>query len=135
MARSFDEYDFSCDRPVSADDLLPLYAQTHWADARDAADVQRMLDATAIKIGVWKSDHLVAFARVLTDGKYRALVDDVVVDESLRKQGIGSEMMRILADQLRDIEEIFLRCDPDMVPYYGRLGYRDRIPCLELMDR
>jgi ribosomal protein S18 acetylase RimI-like enzyme len=126
---------FSCERPVTVEDLLPLFAQTHWADKRDPDDVRRMLAATQIVMGVWQQDRLIGFARVLTDGLYRAIIDDVVVDGEFRKLGIGERMMRDLAAQLSEVEEIFLRCDPDMVPYYSRLGYRERIPCMELLER
>jgi len=130
-----DDLIFSCDRPVAVEDLLPLFAQTHWADHRRPEDVRRMLAATQIVMGVWQQDRLIGFARVLTDGLYRAVIDDVVVDTAFRKQGIGARMMRDLAAQLSEVEEIYLRCDPDMVPFYHRLGYRERIPCMELLER
>lgn len=93
-----------------------------------------MLEATPIKLGAWQGDRLVGFARVLTDGLYRALIDDVIVDASLRGQNLGSRMMQRLAERLAGVEEIFLRCEPDMAPFYERLGYQRVAICLDLVQ-
>ena len=54
---------------------------------------------------------------------FRALIDDVVVDEAQRGSGIGSEMMRRLIAHLAQVEEVFLLADDRNVPYYTRLGF------------
>ena len=53
------------------------------------------------------------------------MIDDVVVEESRRGRGIGSELMQRLIKRLREmeIEEVFLRCGGDVVPFYQRHGF------------
>ncbi|MEO2005344.1 MAG: GNAT family N-acetyltransferase [Candidatus Poribacteria bacterium] len=117
--------EYSFDRAISPENLQPLLRQTGWAHGRDLVGIRRMLDATTVMLGAWDDDRLVGYARAVTDGVYRALVDDVVVDEPMRKSGVGSEIMRRLVARLREmeIEEIFLRCGDDMAPFYTRLGF------------
>ena len=110
-------------------------AQTDWANSRKLSDVEQALSATAILLGAWKGKRLVGFAGAITDGRYRALIDDVIVDESMRGQGLGTRMMTLLAQRLSGVEEVFLRCDAHHVSSYQRLGYRQTAVCLDLVEK
>ncbi|HIA68481.1 TPA: GNAT family N-acetyltransferase [Candidatus Poribacteria bacterium] len=117
--------DYSFDRPISPEQLKVLLGQTDWANYRDITGIQAMLKGTAVVLGVWEEVQLIGFARVISDGIYRALIDDVVIDASKRGQGIGSELMRKLLERLTamKVEEIFLRCGDNVVPFYQRFGF------------
>lgn len=117
--------DYSFGRPIEPEQLQMLFRQTGWADDRTPDGIQRMLDATYLVLGAWEGDRLIGFVRAITDGIYRALIDDMVVEESRRGQGIGSELMKRLIERLREmeIEEVFLRCGGDVVPFYQRHGF------------
>ena len=82
-----------------------------------------MLKATPICLGAWHDEQLVGFARVLTDDCYRAIVEDVIIDQSLRGKGIGRVMMEQILDRLKHVEEIILFCAEERVPFYTRLGF------------
>ncbi len=121
--------DIRVNAQIAAEQLLPLYRQTAWAAERDAQGVGRMLKATSLHVSAWDQDRLVGFARVVTDGVYRALVDDVMVDEGSRRQGVGTALMQALVECLADVEEVFLGCDQSVIPFYEKLGWRkDQTP-------
>ena len=42
----------------------------------------------SIAIGVWEENELIGFARVVSDGVFRAYIEDVVVHERVRNKGI-----------------------------------------------
>ena len=105
-------------------DVLALLRQTTWARERTLEGVEAMLAATGIVIGAWRGKRLVGFARALTDEVYRALLDDVVVDESERGRGIGDGLVRRLLDDLSGVEVVLLRCGEELVPFYERHGFR-----------
>ena len=84
----------------------------------------RMLEHTPLQVTAWDGDRLVGFARSLTDGVYRALVDDVIVDESVRGQGVGKALVTALTNELADVDEVFLGCDEKVRPFYESLGWR-----------
>ena len=117
--------DYSFERPIKPEQLQILLRQTDWADDRTLDGIQRMLDATYLVLGAWEGDRLIGFVRTITDGIYRALVDDVIVEESRRRRGIGSERMQGLVKRLREleIEEVFLRCGGGVAPFYKRHGF------------
>lgn len=112
--------DYSFDREIELQQLQDLLRQTGWANRRSIEGIQAMLDGTPLTLGAWEGDRLVGFVRVITDGIYRALIDDVVVEESKRGTGIGSELMQRVVRRLEEIEEVFLRCGEHVVPFYER---------------
>jgi len=121
---TIEQLDFSFTRPVRGEDLVPLLRQTFWASNRSAEQVDKALRHSPIVLGVWQGRKLVAFARALTDDTYRAVIDDVVVDEPLRGRGIGKAMLKKLLERLEHVEEVFLACRDSEVPFYEKLGLR-----------
>ena len=115
--------DYSFDRQIELEQLQSLLRQTGWANQRSIEGIEKMLEGTPITLGAWEDGRLVGFVRVITDGIYRALIDDVVVDESKRGTGIGSELMRRVVERLAEVEEVFLRCGEHVVPFYERHGF------------
>jgi RimJ/RimL family protein N-acetyltransferase len=68
------------------EDLHRLYENQSPAQGRTLEDIRRMLDGSVVvAFADPETDRLIAFARVITDGVYKALVLDVFVDESPRK--------------------------------------------------
>ena len=57
-------------------------------------DIEKMLK-NSIAIGVWEENELVGFARVVSDGVFRAYIEDVVVHENVRNKGIGENAYNI----------------------------------------
>ena len=109
---------YSFNRQIEPEQLLVLLRQTGWANQRSIEGVQKMLQGTPLILGAWEGNRLVGFVRVITDGIYRALIDDVVVEESKRGTGIGSELMQRLIERLAGVEEVFLRCGERVVSFY-----------------
>ena len=114
-------YEFTHDFPMP--DLLRLFAQTEWTAKRDADALQIMLANSVVCLGVWDGDHLIGFARAITDDVYRAYVEDVIVDDAYRGQGIGAEITRRLLERLAHVEEITLNCGDHLIPFYARFGF------------
>ena len=66
--------------------LLELFRNEWWSRGRDTASVHEMLSSTDLVFALVEpsTDRLGAFARVLTDRVYFAIVLDVIVAPSLR---------------------------------------------------
>jgi predicted GNAT family N-acyltransferase len=108
--------------PTSAEAVQKLLAQTDWANNRDIDGIQHML-VHSVCMGAWDGAVMVGFARVITDGKYRAFLEDVVVDAAYRGQGIGAGLVRAIMAQLDGIEEIALFCQPHLIEFYAAFGF------------
>lgn len=118
------DIEFSIDTLITAEDLMPLFAQTAWAHTRTPQEIEIMLANSALVVGVWHEDRLIGFMRVVSDNVYRAYIEDVIVDASLRGQGIGDAMVRFALEQLEHIEEILLNTEDERVAFYERIGFR-----------
>ena len=109
------------------EELHALYQREWWTKDRRIEDVRRMLAGTDILIALEdpESGELVAFARVLTDGVYRAHLFDVIVKESHRGQGLGRAIVDAVVAHpvLSSVEKIILSCKPELVPFYERWGF------------
>lgn len=117
-------YIYSFTEPIRPEQLMKLFKQTGWANTRNPLDVQQMLDRCHFTLGVWDEDQLIGFSRVITDDRYRALIDDVVVDSAYRGQGIASEMLDKMLKRMQHIETIMLDCAPELESFYGRFGFK-----------
>lgn len=66
-------------RRIGANELRSLYDQASWWPDRALQDIDRMLDS-GISVGALHDGKLVGFARAVSDGLFRAYIEDVVVD-------------------------------------------------------
>jgi GNAT superfamily N-acetyltransferase len=118
-------------------DLLELYRGEWWTRARTLGDVRRMLAASQIIVGFADAvtAQLLAFARVLTDGVYKALVLDVIVAPSRRGTGLGKHLLDTVLNhpQLRGVQHFELYCRPDMASFYERWGFTEKLGDLRFM--
>lgn len=113
---------YSTTRPIPAQALVSLFAQTEWATKRTPEQIERML-AHCLSMGVWDGDALIGYGRAVTDGVYRALVEDIVVDAAWRGQGIGGEIVRQLVEALEPVEQLILNCHESLIPFYASFGF------------
>jgi predicted GNAT family N-acyltransferase len=120
--------------PKYMNQLMKLYASAWWATSREISDVQRMVDSTPVTIGLIDDDteELAAFARVLTDDVYVALILDVIVHPSYRGTGLGRTLMdAVLAHpRVSSVRSVELTCQPDLVAFYRRWGFTDNVGSL-----
>ncbi|HET7828671.1 MAG TPA: GNAT family N-acetyltransferase [Candidatus Limnocylindrales bacterium] len=65
---------------------------------------------------------VVGFVTAIGDGGLTAFIPLLEVLPAYRGLGIGSELMRRVLARLEDRYSIDLVCDPDLVPFYERLG-------------
>ncbi len=62
------------------------------------------------------------FVTAIGDGGLTAFVPLLEVRAAYRGRGIGSELVRLVLARLADRYSVDLVCDPDLVPFYERLG-------------
>jgi ribosomal protein S18 acetylase RimI-like enzyme len=123
--------------PAQIEDLHLLYQSTWWGKNRTIPGIRKMLQNTDLIIGFCEVEtkKLIGFTRVITDYVYRAVLWDVMVEESYRGQGLGKALVEAVINHpsLQEVEAISLVCLPEMVPFYENLGF-NRLE-IELMTR
>jgi GNAT superfamily N-acetyltransferase len=120
-------------------ELNGLYHGEWWSSGRTLEDVRRMVAASSVVVGLADrgTGRLAAFARVVTDGVFKALIFDVIVAPAFRGRGVGAALMdAVLAHpELRGVRHVELYCLPEMVPFYRRWGFSDDLGGVVLMRR
>jgi ribosomal protein S18 acetylase RimI-like enzyme len=67
---------------------------------------------------------VVGFITALSDGVLSAYIPHLEVLPPYQGQGIGSELVRQMLELLRQLYMVDLICDPELQPFYARLGLR-----------
>lgn len=65
---------------------------------------------------------VVGYITAISDGVSCAYIPHLEVLTTWRGQGIGSELVRRMLHKLRHLYMIDLICDPEVQPFYARLG-------------
>jgi len=111
------------ERVIPAKSVIRLYQDVGWWEDRKESEIEDILERT-ISVGAWIDDELVGFARAVTDGKFRAYVEDVVVHHQYRRKDIGTQIIKRLLHELEHIDIISLFCDETLIPFYESEGFR-----------
>lgn len=112
------EYISFSERPISASELMKLYKNTGWWGERQEQDIEKMLKRV-ISVGAWKDGTLIGFARAISDGEFRAYIEDVVIHDTFQKSGIGTNLVSKLLGELSHIDVISLFCEEYLIPFYA----------------
>lgn len=105
--------------------LLALQQGASWASNRSLLDLQRAVAGSDLVLTAWSGDQLVGCVRVLSDLVYRAVLCDVIVHPSFRRQGIG----RLLVERAMEHPKLmrvqkFTLLTTSARRFYERLGWR-----------
>ncbi|MDH5682663.1 MAG: GNAT family N-acetyltransferase [Spirochaetota bacterium] len=111
------------------EDLYSFYPYEWWTEGRELSKVKVMLDHSDELFAITDSEKnkLVAFARVLTDYVFKAIVLDLIVEKSYRQRGLGKMLMENILNHpnLRQVGNIELYCREDMIDFYEVFGFRE----------
>jgi len=119
------QYTITTKHLPEAEELRCLFLQTSWAKDRSLEGVKLLLQNTAIFVVVRARSNreLIGFGRALSDGVYRALLDDIIISENFRKNGLGTKIVTELLWQLEDVEQIFLNTKPHLEGFYQQFSF------------
>ncbi|PZO45011.1 MAG: GNAT family N-acetyltransferase [Pseudanabaena frigida] len=110
-----------------ATQLYDLYQHKWWTKGRTLDDVHKMLINSDYIFGICEShsQKLVAFAHVVSDRTYRAIIYDVIVAANHRHQGLGSLLIEQIVShpEISQIECVQLCCLPETIPFYQKFGF------------
>lgn len=109
-------------RPVSAQSVEALYKGERWWPARTSTAISQML-THGPAVGAWDEGEVVGFARAVTDGVFRAYVEDVVVLKRYRGLGVGRQLMEGLHQELGGVGVVSVFCHGSLRGFYAQAGY------------
>ena len=103
--------------------MLQLYTAVGWWPERTTEGVAAVLHR-APAVGAWQGGLLIGFARAVTDGRFRAYIEDVVVHPAHQRRGVGTALLDRLLQELRHIDLITLFAADEVAGMYERVGFK-----------
>jgi N-acetylglutamate synthase-like GNAT family acetyltransferase len=110
-------------RQIKAVELVKLYKGEGWWEERKEEDIEEMLKQ-GDSVGAWHKGELIGFARAVSDGKFRAYIEDVVIHKDYQNSGTGTKLMAQLVDELSHIDIISLFCEEELLPFYEKNNFK-----------
>ena len=81
-----------------------------WAKNRKINDLKKCLAKSDVVISIWVGNEIVGFGRALTDGIYRGVLWDIVIDQNHQGKGfgklIGSNLLS--SKEIKNTKKIYL---------------------------
>tara|TARA_Y100000994_G_scaffold136202_1_gene111533 strand:- start:495 stop:959 length:465 start_codon:yes stop_codon:yes gene_type:complete len=101
-----------------------LNDNTSWAKERNNKQIKNMLSNSQVIISVWKYKNLIGFGRATSDGTFRAVLWDIVVEKNYQHLGIGSRIVNSILrhPKIRNVEKIYsmtTHCEE----FYSKMGF------------
>jgi len=107
--------------------LWHMFQTEWWSCGREIEDVRRAVQHSDLIFAFCDSEtsRLAAFARVLTDYVYKAVIFDVIVDRPYRATGVGRLLLEAITSHpaLLFVEHMELYCRPELVAFYRKWGF------------
>ena len=111
------------------EDFLTLRSKVGWGDL-DANLAEKSLNNSLFHVIIRHENQLVGMGRVVGDGAMYFYIQDVIVDPSYQKLGIGAALMDKIEGYLSDATNqgstIGLLAAQDKEAFYSRYGYTQR---------
>ncbi len=81
-----------------------------WAKRRTIMDLKKCLANSDVVISLWIGDEIVGFGRALTDGVFRGVLWDIVIDENHQGRGFGSLIVKNLlsSKKIKNTKKLYL---------------------------
>lgn len=103
--------------------LAKLMEQCWWAEGRTIDGIRTVVSNSEVIGIVDENNDLIGFTRILTDGAYKALILDVIVDKEYRGKKLGELLLNTVVERFKHIRHLDLNCKNDMIPFYEKWGF------------
>ena len=91
---------------------------------RKAEEIAAAFKNITTTIFIYNNNKIIAFGRVVGDGRYYAQLADIVVDPDYQGQGLGKYLVTTLNNQLVDYHFVNLSAAPGADQFYKSMGWK-----------
>ena len=87
-----------------------LDRNTFWAKSRTINDLKKCLSNSDVIVSLWVGNEIVGFGRALTDGIYRGVLWDIVIDKNHRGKGFGALILKkiLSSEKIKNTKKLYL---------------------------
>lgn len=118
-------FQFRTGKEFSFDKVFGLYSDAGWtAYTSERETLERAIDNSLFVLTAWSGDQLVGLLRAVGDGETIIYVQDILVLESFRRQGIGRELLTQTLERFKNVRQIILMTDKtnETILFYESCG-------------
>ena len=102
--------------------ISELFELVNWG-YRSPEDIKGSFRKSTVVCLVKEHNEIIGFGRTIDDGKYYALLVDVVIQPNHQNKGIGKVLVSKLLEQLQGYEFITLTAAPNKEDFYKKIGW------------
>ena len=97
-----------------------------WAKSRTINDLKICLANSDVVISLWMGNEIVGFGRALTDGIYRGVLWDIVIDENYQGKGFGKLIVNNLlsSKKVKNTKKLYLMTTNKQL-FYSQLDFQE----------
>ena len=103
-----------------------LDRNTFWAKSRTINDLKKCLSNSDVVISLWIGKEIVGFGRALTDGVYRGVLWDVVIDQNYQSKGLGTMIIKNLlsSKEIKNTKKLYLMTTNKKL-FYSQFSFKE----------
>ena len=103
-----------------------LHRNAFWAKDRKITDLRKCLSNSDVIVSLWSHDELVGFGRGLSDGVYRGVLWDIVIDQNHQGKGYGKVIVKNLLEskQIKNTKKIYLMTTNKKL-FYSQIDFKE----------
>ena len=103
-----------------------LENNTFWAKNRTINDLKKCLANSDVIVSLWVGNKIVGFGRALTDGIYRGVLWDIVIDQNYQGKGFGKLIVKNLlsSKKIRNTKKLYLMTT-DKKLFYSQFDFKE----------
>ena len=97
-----------------------------WAQSRTINDLKKCLANSDVIVSLWVGNEIVGFGRALTDGIYRGVLWDIVIDQNHQGKGFGTLIVKNLlsSKEIINTKKIYLMTTNKKL-FYSQLDFKE----------
>ena len=97
-----------------------------WAKNRTINDLKKCLANSDVIISIWSDGDIVGFGRALSDGVYRGVLWDIVIDENHQGNGYGKLIVENLLNsiKIKNTQKIYLMTTNKKL-FYSQIDFKE----------
>ena len=99
-----------------------------WAKNRTINDLKKCLANSDVIVSLWVGNEIVGFGRALTDGIFRGVLWDIVIDQNHQGKGFGKLIVKNLLStkKIRSTKKLYLMTTNKKL-FYSQLEFKEVI--------
>lgn len=120
------DYNYQINPDLTVQDwqrVLHLFQKINWKH-RVAEEIEEAFKLSTTTLFIYHQDVIIAFGRVIGDGRYYAMLADIIVDPDYQGQGLGKYLVTELNNQLINYHFVNLSAAPGADRFYKNLGWK-----------